>query len=45
MEGQKNFIAKAMGLQENQIEFVEIYTDVARETNQLLLDFEVLPAR
>src|SRR3569832_817821 len=30
---------------ENQIELVEIYTDVASEPNQLLLNFEVLPSR
>ena len=29
---------------ENQIELVEIYTDVASEMNQLLLNFEVLPS-
>jgi hypothetical protein len=30
---------------ENQIELVEVYTDVASEPNQLLLNFEVLPSR
>ena len=29
---------------ENQVELVEIYTHVASETNQLLLNFEILPS-
>ena len=29
---------------ENQIELIEIYTDVPSETNKLLLNFEILPS-